>query len=325
MFAGERPRSTGLDSEHSGESDLVSPELCKCVAEIRTGMMMPSSPKQSEVTLWIAENDSGHGDDGSTMAEWSSLIGIVTALVGNVLISVALNIQRYAHIRIGREWEHEKLLKESRLRESGNFYGTTTDDGRSVQELGRYRDDFSNDGDSCYRDSYTDEEDRDSRSDRTLRQTPEMQVGNRKSYLRSPYWWAGIVLMTLGESGNFLAYGFAPASIVSPLGVVALISNCVIAPFMLKERFRKRDFWGVIIAIAGAVVVVLSAKSSEEKIGPGEIWAMITRWEFELYLGLSSALIIALMWASSKYGSRSILIDVGLVALFGTVSFSPFL
>ena len=142
-------------------------------------------------------------------------------------------------------------------------------------------------------------------------------MGRRKSYLWSPYWWVGIVLMTLGEAGNFLAYGFAPASIVSPLGVVALISNCVIAPFMLKERFRKRDYWGVFIAIGGAVVVVLSAKSSEEKIGPGEIWAMITRWEFLLYLGLVMTLIIGLMWVSDEYGSRSILIDVGLVALFG--------
>lgn len=123
--------------------------------------------------------------------------------------------------------------------------------------------------------------------------------------------------MTLGETGNFMAYGFAPASIVSPLGVVALISNCVIAPFMLKEKFRKRDFWGVLIAIAGAVVVVLSAKSSEEKIGPDDIWEMITRWEFELYLGLTSALIVVLMWSSREYGRRTILIDVGLVGLFG--------
>jgi hypothetical protein len=123
--------------------------------------------------------------------------------------------------------------------------------------------------------------------------------------------------MCLGEIGNFMAYGFAPASIVSPLGVVALISNCVIAPIMLKEKFRQRDAWGVLIAIAGAVVVVLSASSSEEKIGPHDIWVMITRWEFELYLGLTACLIIALMWVSHMYGSRTILIDVGLVALFG--------
>ncbi|KAL4946297.1 hypothetical protein BDV06DRAFT_182674 [Aspergillus oleicola] len=260
--------------------------------------------------------------------EWSSLIGIITALAGNVLISLALNIQRYAHIRIEKEWEHEKAQqngngnwKRSHRRNiSGSSYGAVDEpvEGYEDEPFGqgqpeRYRDDQSeNDGEE---DGLLDS----TVSDRTVhpKNSNGSGQGRRKSYLRSPYWWAGIILMTLGETGNFMAYGFAPASIVSPLGVVALISNCVIAPFMLKEKFRKRDFWGVLVAIAGAVVVVLSAKSSEEKIGPHDIWVMITRWEFELYLGLTAGLIVALMWASSKHGSRTILIDVGLVGLFG--------
>ena len=136
-------------------------------------------------------------------------------------------------------------------------------------------------------------------------------------YLKSGYWWAGILLMTTGEAGNFLAYGFAPASIVSPLGVVALVSNCIIAPCLLKERFRQRDFWGVLIAIGGAVTVVLSAKNSEVKMGPDDVWGAITRWEFELYLGLTAAMMVLLVWASGKYGEKTILIDLGLVGLFG--------
>ncbi|KAF9891011.1 hypothetical protein FE257_005268 [Aspergillus nanangensis] len=281
----------------------------------------------------------GNGGEGGPLHEWSSLIGIVTALAGNVLISLALNIQRYAHIRIGREHERDKAQQEqdwksanSDLRTSGPYGAVSRHNGDDVgrgrdqsRYSGRYRDESpSNDQphidaeDHDDRDGHSDFDDRmhDSfLSDRTAR--PGDKDLRRKSYLRSSYWWVGIVLMCLGETGNFMAYGFAPASIVSPLGVVALISNCVIAPFMLKEQFRTRDFWGVLIAIAGAVVVVLSAKSSEEKIGPHEIWVMITRWEFELYLGLTAALIVALMWASSKYGPRTILIDVGLVALFG--------
>ncbi|PWY79125.1 DUF803-domain-containing protein [Aspergillus heteromorphus CBS 117.55] len=277
------------------------------------------------------------------MHEWSSLIGIITALAGNVLISLALNIQRYAHIRIEREWEQEKLQRDMDWKRSSQGHGSTGaygsvgdndlngEVGRGRNRAGRYRDESPSPereryeeprGNSRrtrrYRDDDADSQDhmRDSMgSDRTVR--PEGDTLRRKSYLRSPYWWVGIVLMSLGEVGNFMAYGFAPASIVSPLGVVALISNCVIAPIMLKEKFRKRDLWGVLVAIAGAVVVVLSAKSSEEKIGPHDIWVMITRWEFELYLGVSAALIVGLMWASGKYGSRSILIDVGLVALFG--------
>jgi len=125
------------------------------------------------------------------------------------------------------------------------------------------------------------------------------------------------MLMTVGETGNFLAYGFAPASIVSPLGVVALISNCVIAPIMLKEIFRWRDFWGVVVAVAGAVTVVLSARQQEKKLGPHEVWGAITTTEFEIYMGVTFGLIGVLAWASPRYGSRTILIDLGLVGLFG--------
>ncbi len=123
--------------------------------------------------------------------------------------------------------------------------------------------------------------------------------------------------MTIGETGNFLAYGFAPASIVSPLGVVALISNCVIAPILLKERFRLRDFWGVVVAVAGAIIIVLSAKQQEKKLGPHEIWGAITTTEFEVYMGVTVFLIGMFVWASPRYGNRTILIDLGLVGLFG--------
>lgn len=123
--------------------------------------------------------------------------------------------------------------------------------------------------------------------------------------------------MTVGEAGNFLAYGFAPASIVSPLGVVALISNCVIAPVMLKERFRLRDFWGVVVAVMGAATVVLSAKQQEKKMGPHEIIDAITTIDFLIYAVITISLMAILILASPKYGSRTILIDLGLVGLFG--------
>lgn len=138
------------------------------------------------------------------------------------------------------------------------------------------------------------------------------------TYLKSPYWWLGQILITVGEMGNFLAYGFAPASIVSPLGVVALISNCIIAPVMFHERFRVRDFWGVVIAVAGVVTVVFSAKQEETKLEPHDVWDAITTTAFEIYLGVTISFIILLMWASHRYGRRTILIDLGLVGLFGT-------
>lgn len=274
-------------------------------------------------TVTSAPSHTHNGDSEDDMHQWSSLIGIIAAFAGNVLISVALNIQRYAHLRIAREWQHDKIQKEADWRRTRSAATRTNSYGSLGSDISRGRT-----GREHFEPYHDDDDGAQSRengasftSDGTVRPGDKDDGnGHRKSYLKSPYWWVGIVLMCLGETGNFLAYGFAPASIVSPLGVVALISNCVIAPCLLKEKFRQRDFWGVLVSVAGAVVVVLSAKSSEEKLGPDEIWKMITRWEFELYLGLTVGLIIGLMSASYRYGARSILIDVGLVALFGMIS-----
>jgi magnesium transporter len=60
--------------------------------------------------------------------------------------------------------------------------------------------------------------------------------------------------------------GFAPASIVAPLGTVAILGNALIAPLVFHEAFRCRDFMGVVLSAAGAVTIVLSAKTQEEKV-----------------------------------------------------------
>jgi len=52
----------------------------------------------------------------------------------------------------------------------------------------------------------------------------------------------GFVLMNIGELGNFISYAFAPASLVAPLGTFALLANCLFAPLMLSEKFRKMSY-----------------------------------------------------------------------------------
>lgn len=240
-------------------------------------------------------------DGDSQLQRWSSLIGITTAIVGNILISFALNIQRYAHIQLHEEQAHRREKLKS-IPKSAGGYGTTERNGHDSGTNRQNGEEADNTLQSSFYSTGTgcDEEDH-----------------KDVTYLRSPYWWGGIILMTVGEAGNFLAYGFAPASIVSPLGVVALISNCIIAPVMLKEQFRMRDFWGVVVAVAGAVTVVLSAKQEEQKLGPHEILDAITTLEFEVYMAITIFLIGVLMWASPRYGRKTILIDLGLVGLFG--------
>lgn len=256
---------------------------------------------------------------GKALRNWSSLIGIITAIVGNMLIALALNVQRYAHTRLNKERVRVRQRARAALKRSqsgGNQSGPYGAIGRDAGGHGHagYSDDETLPLAASHRSSAnTDAPDGDDDDDE--------QAKVASTYLKSPYWWLGQILITLGEMGNFLAYGFAPASIVSPLGVVALVSNCIIAPAMFNEKFRGRDFWGVVIAVAGVVTVVLSANQEETKLEPHDVWAAITTMEFEIYLGVTTLLIVILMWASGRYGKRTILIDLGLVGLFGMLIF----
>lgn len=272
-----------------------------------TPSLFNAPPLYRPAPLSTLENIISASKGDSQLQRWSSLIGIITAIVGNILISFALNIQRYAHIKLHQERSQRKEKIRNAGKRSQNGYGTTSTNGSNGASGNGH--DAGEEDDPLQRSYHS----ADSQS------TACSDDGHKhdSTYLKSPYWWGGIVLMTIGEAGNFLAYGFAPASIVSPLGVVALISNCVIAPIMLKERFRVRDFWGVVVAVAGAVTVVLSAKQQEKKLGPHEILGAITTLEFEVYMAITIVLIVILMWASPRYGSNTILIDLGLVGLFG--------
>lgn len=268
------------------------------------------------------DGDGGAGGHDSAKTNWSSIIGIVSAIIGNALIALALNVQRYAHIRVhkrraGIRARARQALKNSaqgRAQHGGGPYGAAgaTHD-RPSGNVPRRK--MPVDAALAETQPLTPNFDPDSSDDSSDGDTePEAAI----TYLKDPYWWFGQILISVGEMGNFLAYGFAPASIVSPLGVVALISNCIVAPLFFREVFRPRDFWGVIIAIGGAVTVVLSAKQEETKLGPHDVWDAITTMEFVTYMGVSCALIVLLMCLSPRYGNRTILIDLGLVGLFGT-------
>ncbi|THX09465.1 DUF803-domain-containing protein [Aureobasidium pullulans] len=244
---------------------------------------------------------------------WHSLIGIITAIIGNILISFALNTQRYAHIRLNRQYqqdeEERKRDKRSANRDSQQERIAEEREQQNLNGNGSHAE--ASESDPLLPSSAS------TSSESTIRPNKNSTATGPKSYLKSPVWWLGIALMTVGEAGNFLAYGFAPASVVSPLGVVALVSNCLIAPLLLHEQFRIRDGLGVIVAVGGCVTVVLSASDNNPKLGPDKIWELISTWEFKTYFGITVFLMLVLMSVSSRYGHKSVMIDLGLVGLFG--------
>ncbi|XP_073085969.1 NIPA-like protein 2 isoform X7 [Manis javanica] len=77
------------------------------------------------------------------------LFGVLLAILGNLVISISLNIQKYSHLRLVHQ-EHQR------------------------------------------------------------------------PFFRSVLWWGGILLMAVGETGNFAAYGFAPITLIAPLSCMSV-------------------------------------------------------------------------------------------------------
>jgi len=70
-------------------------------------MIIPLLERAIQTTPSAPATQAGH-DSKPIIAGWSSLIGIVVAIVGNIFISFALNIQRYAHVRLEKEQQDEE-------------------------------------------------------------------------------------------------------------------------------------------------------------------------------------------------------------------------
>ena len=57
-------------------------------------------------------------------------------------------------------------------------------------------------------------------------------------YLRHWLWWAGLLAMGFGEVLNFVAYAFAPATLVTPLGALSVLVTAMLSATFLDEALN---------------------------------------------------------------------------------------
>jgi drug/metabolite transporter (DMT)-like permease len=175
-------------------------------------------------------------------------IGIYLALAGNVLISVALNLQKYAH-------------------------------NVNVAES-----------------------------------------GGKRAYTSLPYWWLGMIVMAAGETGNFVAYAYAPATVVAPLGAVSVISNCLLAHYVLKERLCVRNLLGVALAIIGAVIIVTYAPSSDRQLTMDVLVSYMSETGFLVFVAVICSGIVGLYCLSDAIKKRYVVVYTLICSLTGALT-----
>lgn len=147
---------------------------------------------------------------------------------------------------------------------------------------------------------------------------PRAGVGGY-AYLLEPLWWIGMVTMIVGEVANFVAYIFAPAVLVTPLGALSIIVSAVLAHFFLNEKLQKMGMLGCVLCIVGSTVIVLHAPTESTLDSVEEIWSLATQPAFVVYTIVSVATVLVLtLHCAPRHGQTNILIYIAICSIIGS-------
>ncbi|KAL9934214.1 hypothetical protein V8E36_006670 [Tilletia maclaganii] len=148
-------------------------------------------------------------------------------------------------------------------------------------------------------------------------------AGEGHDYLKSWLWWTGMIIMVLGEICNFVAYAFAPAVLVTPMGSISVVFAAILSHFLLKESLTLFGSIGCFLCLVGSVIIALNGP---EQHASGDITVfrkMFLNAGFLVWMGISivASLLLA-FWAAPKYGKKNMLVYIGICSLIGGLSVS---
>jgi drug/metabolite transporter (DMT)-like permease len=138
------------------------------------------------------------------------------------------------------------------------------------------------------------------------------------AYTDSRLWWVGVSLMVLGEAGNFMAYGFAPATLVAPMGAVSVVANAAIASLLLAEEFRRRDLSGSLLIIIGGIGLVYFSPHEEKQLNSATLMAYIFSDIFFMYSGVLMLMLVLFLSMHKRWAREWVVVDLSLCAILGS-------
>lgn len=190
--------------------------------------------------------------NGSLSSAWYRrnqihLFGVLLAILGNLVISISLNIQKYSHLHLAQN-EHPK------------------------------------------------------------------------PYFKSVLWLSGVLLMAIGEAGNFAAYGVAPITLIAPLGCMSVTGSAVISVIFLKENLRASDLLGMTLAFAGTYLLVNFAPNITQAISARTVQYYFVGWKFLVYVILEILVFCILLYFHKRKGMRHVVVLLTLVALLASLT-----
>nr|CAI5840280.1 unnamed protein product [Callosobruchus analis] len=140
-------------------------------------------------------------------------------------------------------------------------------------------------------------------------------------YLKDWFWWLGISAMGFGEILNFAAYGFAPASVVTPLGALSVLVSAVLASKFLNEKLTILGKLGCLLCILGSTIIVIHAPKEESLENFNLFLSRLQEPAFARYMICIVLLCSAILcYLGPRYGSKYVFIYITLCSAIGGVT-----
>ncbi|KAH6599860.1 hypothetical protein BASA50_002731 [Batrachochytrium salamandrivorans] len=147
------------------------------------------------------------------------------------------------------------------------------------------------------------------------------RVGEGFDYLKSPMWWAGTSTMILGEVANFLAYSFAPAILVTPLGAGSIFVSAILSSVFLNETLGRDGIIGCALCVLGSLVVILHSPEEDAIETVDDVFRHFVRPGFMTYIVLVAAISLYLIYyVGPRYGKRNMIVYISICSLVGSIS-----
>ncbi|XP_007947638.1 magnesium transporter NIPA3 [Orycteropus afer afer] len=143
------------------------------------------------------------------------------------------------------------------------------------------------------------------------------------SYLKEWLWWAGLLSMGAGEAANFVAYAFAPATLVTPLGALSVLISAILSSYFLNEHLNIHGKIGCILSILGSTVMVIHAPQEEEVASLHEMEMKLRDPGFISFAVIITVIsLVLILVVAPKKGQTNILVYISICSMIGAFSVS---
>ncbi|CAK1601094.1 unnamed protein product [Parnassius mnemosyne] len=140
-------------------------------------------------------------------------------------------------------------------------------------------------------------------------------------YLKQWMWWLGLLTMVVGEGANLLAYAFAPAALVTPLGALSVLVAAVLSSKFLNEKLNFIGKIGCFLCIIGSVIFVIHSPKTEEIQEFSELKNKIFDFLFISYvLTISVMTLIIKIVFVPRFGNTNVVVYLLICSAIGSLT-----